>query len=132
MGFLKLPSESWDLSRALGRLGHDEEFLSELAGIFCAACPTLMKNLEQAIAAKNHSSAADAAHLIWSGALTLSATGVVEAALVVETMARRNEFDEIGGAYDSLQQEAARLLDALADFRSRRDGMPRNPGPRLP
>src|ERR1700682_5893722 len=132
MGVIKLLSESWDLSRALGRLGHDEEFLSELAGIYCAACPTLLKNLEHAIAAKNRSSAADAAQLIWSGALTLSDAGVVEAALVVETMALRNEFDEIGSAYDSLQHEAARLLDALADFRSRRDEISRNPGPRNP
>jgi HPt (histidine-containing phosphotransfer) domain-containing protein len=127
-----LPSESWDLSRALEGLGRDEEFLSELAGIYCAACPTLLKNLEQAIAANNLPSAADAAHLLWSGARTLSAIGVAKAALAVEMIVHRHELDDVGGAYRSLQQEAAQLLDALAEFRSRRDGMGRNPGPRQP
>jgi HPt (histidine-containing phosphotransfer) domain-containing protein len=122
-----LPSESWDLSRASEVLGHDEEFLSELAGIYCAACPTLLKNLEQAIAAKDRLAIADAAHLLWSGARTLSAPGVAKAALAVEMIAHRDELDDVGSAYHTLQHEAARLLDALADFRARRDGASGNP-----
>jgi len=113
-------------------LGHDEEFLSELAGIYCAACPTLLKNLEQAIAAKDRIAIADAAHLLWSGARTLSAPGVAKAALAVEMIAHRDELDHLGTAYHTLQQEAARLLDALTAFRTRRDGGFRNPEPHKP
>ena len=127
-----MPSESWDLSRALDGLGRDEEFLSELAGIYCAACPTLLKNLEHAIATKNLPSAADAAHLLWSGARTLSAPGVARAALAVEMIAHRHELDDIDSAYSTLQHEAARLLDALAEFRSSRHRVSENPGPRNP
>jgi HPt (histidine-containing phosphotransfer) domain-containing protein len=120
------------MSRALDSLGRDEEYLSELAGIFLAAAPTLLKNLTESIAAKNLSSAADAAHLLWSGARTLSAPGVAKAALAVEMVAHRNELDDIGGAYHALQLKTEQLLDSLTDFRNRRDASPRMPQPPSP
>jgi HPt (histidine-containing phosphotransfer) domain-containing protein len=106
---MKLHSEYWDRCRALDAVGGDAEFLSELAGIFCAACPTLLKSLGESIAAKNLFSVADTAHLLWSAARSLSAPGVAEAALALETMARRNEINNIDSAYHALQQEAGRL-----------------------
>jgi hypothetical protein len=51
---MKLPSDYWDVSRALAGVGGDEEFLSERAGIFCAAYPTLENSLQESIAAKNY------------------------------------------------------------------------------
>jgi HPt (histidine-containing phosphotransfer) domain-containing protein len=120
----KLPSESWDPALALDSVGGDEEFLSELAGIFSAACPALLKSLEDAIAAGDLLSAADTAHLIWGAARTLSATGVKQTALAVEVMARRNETDGIIGACSELREEAGRLLAALAVFRKGRSAPP--------
>ena len=126
---MKLPSECWDRSRALDGVGGDDEFLSELAGIFCAACPTLLKSLEESIASKNFASAADAARLMGRAARNLAATGVAEAALAVETMALHSELDDIGNAFHALRQEAGQLLDTLADFRSGRCRLPGIPGP---
>ena len=116
-------SEYWDRSRALDGVGGDEEFLSEMAGIFSAACPTLLKSLEESIVANDYLSTADTARLLGRGARNLAATQVTEAALVVETMARSNEFDDIVNACYSLQQEIGRLLDAIADFRRGRPGL---------
>ena len=112
--------EYWDRVRALDGVGGDEEFLSEIAGIFSAACPTLLENLEDSIAAKDYLSAADAANLLGRGARNLAAQRVTETALIVETMARRNELDDIVNACYALRQEISRLLGALADFRSGR------------
>jgi HPt (histidine-containing phosphotransfer) domain-containing protein len=120
---VKLPSDYWDLSRALDGVGGDEEFLSELAGIFCAAYPTLQNDLEQSIAAKNYFRVADAAHLLGRAARNIAATKVMEAALVIEMMARRKEFDDIDNAFYALRKEGGQLLDALADFRNGRCGL---------
>ena len=122
--FAKPPSDCWDRSRTVDGVGGDEEFLSELAGIFCAACPTLLKSLEESIAAKKLFSAAETAHLLGHAAQSLAATGVMQAVLTVEMMARRNEFDDIGDALRAIQQEAGRLMDALVDFRSGRSRLP--------
>ena len=130
--FIKLSSEYWDRSRALDGVGGDEEFLSEMAGIFSAACPTLLRNLEESTASRDFLSAADTARLLGRAARNLAATQVTEAALVVETMARGNEFNAIESAYLTLQQEAGRLLDALANFRNGRSGLSGRPGPRTP
>ena len=115
--FMKSPSESWDRSRALDAVGGDVEFLRELAGIFCAACPTLLNSLRESIAAKNLISAADTAHLLWSAARSLSSPGVAEAASALEIMARGKELENIDGAYHALRQEIRRLMDDLAEFR---------------
>jgi hypothetical protein len=61
---MNLPSDSWDQSRALDAVGGDDEFLNELAAIFSAACPALLKSLEDSVAAKNCLSAADTARLL--------------------------------------------------------------------
>jgi HPt (histidine-containing phosphotransfer) domain-containing protein len=115
---MKLPSEYWDRSQALDAVGGDADFMSDLAGIFCAACPTLMDTLKESISTKNLPSVADAAHLLWSAARSVVAPRVVEAALALETMARRNEIEDIDNACYRLRQEAELLIEALVDFRS--------------
>lgn len=120
---MKLPSDCWDLTRALDGVGGDEEFLSELAGVFCAAYPTLQNSLEESIAAKNYFRAADTAHLVGRAARNIAATKVMEAALAIEMMARREELDDADNAFHVLRQEGGRLLTALAEFRNGRCGL---------
>jgi len=123
---MKSSSECWDQTRALEGVGGDSEFLKELVEIFCAACPTLMKSLEDSIAARRFSSAADTAHMLGRAARNLAAAGVSETALTVEMMARGKKFDGIDNALRMLRQEAGRLMDALADFRIGRSGFAGN------
>jgi len=119
---MNIPLDCWDQSRALDSVGGDEEFLSELGDVFSLACPILLKNLENPFAAKNAFSLADTAQLLRRAAGNLGATRAAEAALVVETMARRSDLDDIGSACHALRQEAQRLLDALGDFKRERSG----------
>ncbi|SRR6266404_1846223 len=57
--FTSLPLDCWDQSQALD-VGGDDKFLMELAAVFSAACPALLKSLEDSIAPKNLSSLAPA------------------------------------------------------------------------
>ena len=119
---MNIPVDCWDQFRALDSVGGDEEFLSELADVFSLACPILLKNLEDSVAAKNSFPLADTAQLLGRAAGNLGASRVAEAALVVETMARRSDLDDIGSACHALRQEAQRLLDMLGDFKRARSG----------
>ena len=57
--FTSLPLDCWDQSQALD-VGGDDKFLMELAAMFSATCPALLKSLEDSIAPKNLSSLAPA------------------------------------------------------------------------
>jgi hypothetical protein len=121
--FVNIPLDCWDQSRALNSVGSDEEFLGELADIFSKACPILLKSLEKSVTAKNSFSIADTAQLLRHAAGNLAATRVTEAALVVETMARRSDLDGIGSACHVLRQEAQLFLNTLGDFKRGRSGL---------
>jgi HPt (histidine-containing phosphotransfer) domain-containing protein len=118
--FVNIPSDYWDQSRALDGVGGDKELLSKLADIFFIACPILLKSLEDSIAANNSFPLADTAQLLGRAAGNLGATRVAEAALVVETMARRSDLKDIGSACHVLRQEAQRFLNTLGDFKRER------------
>jgi HPt (histidine-containing phosphotransfer) domain-containing protein len=111
--------EPWDNIRALDGVGGDVQFLNEVAGIFCAAYPTLLRSLAKSIAAKDPNGAADSARLLGGAARNLAARRVAEMAFAIEAMARRTEFAGIESAYHALRQEVERLAEALKKFRSR-------------
>ena len=115
--------EPWDHVRALDGVGGDVQFLNELAGIFCAACPALLKSLDESIATRSQLNAADNAHLLGSAARSLAAQRVADAAFAIEAMARRNEFEGLESRYDALSQDAERLVQALTKFRSEQPGL---------
>ena len=117
-------SDCWDQNRALDGVAGDHEFLSELACIFPAACPALLKSLEDAISAKNCLSVADTAHLLGRAAQDLAASWFTEAPFVLEEIAGRNDLDGIGNARYVLRQGVWGLLDALDEFRKGRSGLP--------
>jgi HPt (histidine-containing phosphotransfer) domain-containing protein len=110
--------ESWDLVRALDSVGGDVQFLDELAGIFCAAYPTLLKNLEESVISQSQAGIADAAHLLGSAARSLASSEIANAAFSIEAMAERNEFDAIEDAYHALRAEVERLGYSLTKFRN--------------
>jgi HPt (histidine-containing phosphotransfer) domain-containing protein len=112
------PLESWDLVRALDSVGGDVQFLDELAGIFCAAYPTLLKNLEESVISQSQAGIADAAHLLGSAARSLASSEIANAAFSIEAMAERNEFDAIEDAYHALRAEVERLGYSLTKFRN--------------
>jgi HPt (histidine-containing phosphotransfer) domain-containing protein len=107
-----------DRSQALAAVGGDSRFLSDLAGIFEAACPTLLKGIQRALAAGDFLAAARAAHLLRVVAQNVAAEGVAGAALALEALAQHNLPNGAQEFYLVLQEEIERLKPVLSDLQS--------------
>ncbi len=105
-------------SEALAAVGGDMVFLAQLAGIFRAACPTLLEDMRASLAAGNLPATGHAARLLRVTAENVTARRVASAALALETCAGQNSPEAVGEAYWTLQQEVEQCLHALADLES--------------
>jgi HPt (histidine-containing phosphotransfer) domain-containing protein len=106
-----------DRSLALTAVGGDAEFLAELAGIFEAACPTLLERLQRALAVGDLVAAAVAARLLRAVAENVSAKRVASVALECELLARQKSVAEAQAAHRVLLQEVERIHPLLDDLK---------------
>ena len=111
-----LASDPVDRSLALNSVGGDKAFLSELAGILGAACPTLLESTRASLAVGNLAAAARTARLLRVAAENVAARRVASAALTLETIARQRHHEAVDPAYSVLRQEVERLTPVLADL----------------
>jgi HPt (histidine-containing phosphotransfer) domain-containing protein len=115
---VKLACDALDRSLALAAVGGDTGFLAELAGIFEAACPTLLERIERALATGDLVAAAVAARLLRAVAENVSAKRVASVALECELLARQKSVAEAQAAYRALLQEVEHLQPVLDDLKS--------------
>ena len=106
---MKLETQLIDRTRALANLGGDTVFLAELAGILEAACPALLDDIRDALAHGNLSGAAWSARLLRVAAENVNASSVARAAHLTEALACQKQTRAAADAYDTLQNEVARL-----------------------
>lgn len=109
-------SDVLDCFEALASTGGDTGFLAELAGIFDAACPTLLERIQHALAEGDIAAAVRAAHLLEVAAQNVTAKRVAGAALDVETLARQKLLERAQEAYRELVLEIERLKPLLSDL----------------
>jgi len=115
---MRLASDALDRSLALAAVGGDSGFLAELAGIFEAACPTLLERIQRALAVGDLVAAAVAARLLRAVAENVSAKRVASVALECELLARQNSVAEAQAAHRVLLQEVERIQPVLDDLES--------------
>jgi HPt (histidine-containing phosphotransfer) domain-containing protein len=115
---MRLASDALDRSLALAAVGGDSGFLAELAGIFEAACPTLLERIQRALAVGDLVAAAVAARLLRAIAENVSAKRVASVALECELLARQNSVAEAQAAHRVLLQEVERIQPVLDDLES--------------
>jgi HPt (histidine-containing phosphotransfer) domain-containing protein len=115
---MSLASDALDRSLALAAVGGDSGFLAELAGIFEAACPTLLERIQRALAVGDLVAAAVAARLLRAGAENVSAKRVASVALECELLARQNSVAEAQAAHRVLLQEVERIQPMIDDLKS--------------
>jgi HPt (histidine-containing phosphotransfer) domain-containing protein len=115
---MKLAYDALDRSLALAAVGGDTGFLAELAGIFEAACPTLLERIQRALATGDLVAAAVAARLLRAVAENVSAKRVASVALECELLARQKSVAEAQAAHRALLQEVERIQPALDDLKS--------------
>jgi HPt (histidine-containing phosphotransfer) domain-containing protein len=115
---MKLACDTLDRSFALAAVGGDTGFLAELAGIFEAACPTLLERIQRALATGDLVAASVAARLLRTVAENVSAKRVASVALECELLARQKSVAEAQAAHRALLQEVERIQPALDDLKS--------------
>ena len=117
----KLNTDVFDPTLALASVGGDRSFLSEVAGLFQAAWPTLLGDIRAGLAVGDLCSVERSAHLVEAAARNVSARSVYESARELEQSARRGALEASQLACEQLQREVERLtpyLTPLQNFRS--------------
>jgi len=115
---MKLACDALDRSLALAAVGGDTGFLAELAGIFEAACPTLLERIQRALAVGDLVAAAVAARLVRAVAENVSAKRVASVALECELLARQKSVAEAQAAHRVLLEEVERIQPLVEDLKS--------------
>ena len=111
---MKENSDALDSVAALASVGGDVEFLGKLVGIFRAASPTLLRDIHEALAGGDLQTVEKSAHFVEVAAQSVSAKGVYESALVLETRARYGELEHAQQASRRLEEEIEELKPAFA------------------
>ena len=105
-----------DRAQALATVGGDTEFLAELVGIFEAACPVLLNDIQVALANADLTAAGWSARLLRVAAENIKACNVTRLAQLLETLAREKKPRASADTFRALQNEIARLKPVLGDL----------------
>ena len=102
-----------DWETALGRVGGDEELLSDLAKLFLEESSRMLSTVQQAVEGNSASELQRAAHSMKGSVSTFSAQHAFDAALKLERLARAGEMAGVDEAFAALAVEVGRLRTAL-------------------
>ncbi|HEU5116880.1 MAG TPA: response regulator, partial [Isosphaeraceae bacterium] len=105
---------SFDLSEALNRIDDDVELLKELAGLFLEDCPRRMGEIRQAITRQDASGLQEAAHTLKGSVSNFGAFDAVEAARLLEKLAREQKWGDVEAAWAKLQKAIHHIEPALS------------------
>ena len=109
------PTESWDKTEALDRIGGDEELLMELCQIFLEESPKLLEKLRQAVAAGDSDGVSRAAHSLKGESSYLGAGPTSQAARQLEEMGRGKDLSRASETLAVLEREVAVLQHNLKE-----------------
>jgi two-component system sensor histidine kinase/response regulator len=98
------------------RVDGDQELMAEVVRVFLEDCPARLVAIRQAIERRDSEAIRTAAHALKGAAGNLSATGLFEAARVLERLGVESRLDAAEGAWRQLAAEAANVIDALRRF----------------
>lgn len=102
-------------SELMERVGDDQALLDELASLFLADSPALMKQIREAIDQGNAADLATAAHTLKGSVANFCAPPVSEAARQLEMAGRRGELSNANTLYHALEQQLTRFDSALRE-----------------
>jgi HPt (histidine-containing phosphotransfer) domain-containing protein len=108
---------------ALARLCGDVSLLRDLAELFLADAPALLKEAESALARHDSATLERAAHSLKGLAANFDGVFVMAAARELEELARHKNLSEAGAVRDRLVHELGRLTSILDDL-VQSDGRP--------
>src|SRR5260370_23768031 len=112
------PAEPIDQADALERLGGDEQLLAEVIQLFLSDCPNRLAEIKSAVDERDAEHLQKAAHALKGAAGNLCATGLFEAAQMLERIGAEARLDAAGAAWRHLSVEASNAMDALRRFQA--------------
>ena len=109
-------SQFLDEGALLDSVGGDKDFLTELIGLFLAACPTLLSQIREALAVNDCAGVARAARILKSSLRSFGVEGVLRAAEALQAAAYRRERALQAETFEALESEIGCLTSALSDL----------------
>jgi CheY-like chemotaxis protein len=100
----------------LTRVGGDEALLREVVQLFLSDCPVRLAAIRKAVEAKNADLLRTEAHTLKGAAASVSATGLAEAAAVLERIGLEKRGDAMEAGWRRLSSEATNVIDVLRQF----------------
>jgi HPt (histidine-containing phosphotransfer) domain-containing protein len=98
------------------RLSGDEQLMADVIHLFIEDCPGRLSAISAAVDRRDATSLRTAAHALAGSAANLAATGLFEAARVLERIGAESRLDAAEAAWRRLSAEAVNVLDALRRF----------------
>jgi signal transduction histidine kinase/CheY-like chemotaxis protein len=95
------------------RLGGDTELCSDVIQVFLEDCPGRLSAIKAAVDARDGEAIRNAAHALKGAAANLSASGLFEAAAMLERVGAESRMAAADAAWRRLSTEAALVIDSL-------------------
>ena len=115
----KTPEEApvtFDRHALRARLSGDEQLMADVIHLFIEDCPGRLSAISAAVDRRDAASLRTAAHALAGSAANLAATGLFEAARVLERIGAESRMDAAEAGWRRLSAEAVNVLDALRRF----------------
>jgi CheY-like chemotaxis protein/HPt (histidine-containing phosphotransfer) domain-containing protein len=109
---------TFDAKELRARVAGDEQLLADVIRIFLEDCPIRLAAIKDAVDRRDADAIRTTAHALKGAAGNLSATGLFEAARVLERIGSESRLDAAEAAWRVLSTEAANVIDALRRFES--------------
>jgi two-component system sensor histidine kinase/response regulator len=95
------------------RLSGDDELMADVIGLFLEDLPARLADIKSAVDGRNAAALHAAAHALKGSAASLSASGLFQAAGVLERIGAESRMDAAEGAWRQLSVEASNIIDVL-------------------
>jgi two-component system, sensor histidine kinase and response regulator len=103
----------FDHKAMLARFGGDRELLADVVRLFLEDCPVRLVAIEKAVASRDAERIRFEAHGLKGAAGNLSASGLFEAATMLERLASEARIETLDAAWRRLSTEATTLMGAV-------------------
>jgi HPt (histidine-containing phosphotransfer) domain-containing protein len=109
-------SETWDIQAACRHIPGGQDAVGDMARLFLSESTTMLQEMRDGITAGDAAAIERNAHTLKGSAQLFAADRVVSLARQIEEMGRERELENVVAAFESLQQEVARLNSSLQTY----------------
>jgi two-component system sensor histidine kinase/response regulator len=111
--FAAAPGLPIDTRQFMSRLGGDEQLFLDVVQLFLQDCPMRLAAIKEAVDRRDAKRIRETAHALKGASANLSASGLFEAAAVLERIGSEGRMDAAEAGWRCVSAEAARVMDVL-------------------